>query len=222
MLTGLERREVVRRFYNPGVPETVSVSGRAVTLRPGTSDVVALDETFYGGYHRSPWELPPEPVICDLGANIGFTMLDYRLSYPDARIVGVELDPENAALAEVNSGEILTAAINDLAGTVVYDRSAEAYAFSIGAGESVAQAITIDQAYEHFSLSRVDLLKMDIEGAEEAVLSAGGGWVDRTDRILVEVHPPYDVDACIRALRGLGFEAVRDDRHWSAVAGSRI
>ena len=62
---------------------------------------------------------------------------------------------------------------------------------------------------------------MDIEGVERHVLSQGTEWAARVRIILVEVHEPYDVDACCRDLAALGFDASPDDRHHAAVVGIR-
>jgi FkbM family methyltransferase len=42
-------------------------------------------------------------VILDLGANIGITVADNARRYPGARLIAVELDPENAELARLNT-----------------------------------------------------------------------------------------------------------------------
>ena len=45
-------------------------------------------------------------LVWDLGANIGLTMADLAERHPGARIVGVELDAENAALARGQHGPV--------------------------------------------------------------------------------------------------------------------
>jgi hypothetical protein len=78
-----------------------ALHGRPVRLRPGTSDVDVFWETFVGLYHLPPSELEPN-LIWDLGANIGLTMAHFAVLYPSARIVGIELDGENARLCRTN------------------------------------------------------------------------------------------------------------------------
>lgn len=42
-------------------------------------------------------------MIVDLGANLGITVADNARRYPEAQIIAVELDPENAELARRNT-----------------------------------------------------------------------------------------------------------------------
>jgi FkbM family methyltransferase len=219
-LTGLTRRQVIRRLYSRTERwAEIRIGDQPVKLRPGTSDVAVLDETFCGGYHRSLWTLPEHAVVLDLGSNIGLTMLDYHLRHPAARVAGVELDDANAAIARANGADVLTAAIVDAPGPVTYSAPAgDGIAFAVGPGPKSSPGVTIDQAIAHFGFDWIDLMKVDIEGAEAAVFDVGGDWPERVGRILVETHPPYSVEECIDALDRLGFSAWRDDRHWAAVA----
>jgi hypothetical protein len=38
--------------------------------------------------------------------------------------------------------------------------------------------------------ARINLLKIDIEGAEGPVLASAGEWLECVDHLIVEVHPP--------------------------------
>ena len=78
--------------------------GAPVSVRPGTADVDTVWAAFMRGYHR-----PPEVVaaagptrIWDLGCNIGLTMADLAVRFPDAELTGVELDEGNVELARHN------------------------------------------------------------------------------------------------------------------------
>ena len=81
------------------------LGGRAMAIRPSTSDVDTIWGTFAGRYHRPPAEALDRELllIWDLGANIGLTMADLAVRHPRARIVGLEMDAENAALARENT-----------------------------------------------------------------------------------------------------------------------
>jgi len=80
------------------------LGGATVWLRPRTADRYALRGTFSDVFHRPPPQLKKDSirVIWDLGANIGLTMSDLAYRYPGARVIGVELDPDNAALCRRN------------------------------------------------------------------------------------------------------------------------
>jgi FkbM family methyltransferase len=69
----------------------------------------------------------------------------------------------------------------------------------------------------------IDLLKMDIEGAEQAVLRRNTEWAERVRAIKVATHPPYSLEECAEDLRALGFETRLDYGNWgSSVIGVRL
>lgn len=213
---------VIRELCVEGPERTVAVNGLPIRLRPGTADVFTIDDTFTAGYHRSLWPLPDAPVIVDLGAHIGSTALDYSLTHPGASITAVELDAANFRLLEENTRarDGITAVHAGVAthdGELTYDGS-DTNTFSAGEGGSRSSpAMTVDSICP----GPVDLLKMDIEGAEQPVLRAGRSWAGRVAHILVETHAPYTREECLRDLEALGFEAALDDRHTAAVSGTR-
>lgn len=219
-----------RRPEATGAPVELRVRGIPVPLlcRPGTSDPEVLWDTFGEAYHRPPGLLPPDATILDLGANVGYTAVDFAVRHPGARIVAVELDGNNAALAERNLSPfaercaVLRAAVWSCDGEVVYGGS-EAWGLRVvpeTVGGSYAPAIRIPTLLHDFGLARVDYVKMDIEGAEAEVLTEAG-WLDRVDAIKIEVHPPVTLESCEETLRSAGFRVGRDRRHEACVWGSR-
>jgi FkbM family methyltransferase len=222
---------VVARLYLPGPePVVVNLAGTELLVRPGTADVVAVHDTFCGAYHRSPWELTG-PLIVDLGANIGLTMVDYALTYPEARVYGVELDSDNADLARRNTVvfgprcRVITAGVSARSGPITYSAPAGNFvSFRLGgAPDREGRGLTLDDALEELGVAdeAIDLMKIDIEGAESDILLAGGRWAERTMHLLVEVHAPWTVGECVEALQKLDFSAEPDLRHWAAVRATR-
>ena len=57
--------------------------------------------------------------------------------------------------------------------------------------QHVVEAITLDDIRGRFGIDGIDLLKLDVEGAERAVLAAGIGKVRA---IAAELHEPYTLD----------------------------
>lgn len=213
------------------------LAGRTVLVRPSTSDVDTIWGAFAGRYHRPPPEAEPDPrLIWDLGANIGLTMADLAERHPGARIVGLEMDPENAALAQVNTRawadrcEVIEAAAWPCDGELRYVRldGATSGHHVTDAPEGADPSITSAPALSpHSLLARdgpeaiVDYAKVDIEGAECRLLRENAGWARRVRTIAVEVHEPYTVAACEHDLQDLGFETRVDPRHWACVIGVR-
>lgn len=200
-----------------GRPLPVRVRGVDHTLwcRPGTSDPVVLFDTFAGGYHLPTVALPDSPVILDLGANVGFTAVDFAVRYPTARVVAVEMDPTNCELARRNIGPLssritlVEAAVWEKEGQVVYGGE-EAWGYRVvdgqaaGASGRVARAITLDTLLTECGITRADYVKMDIEGGEAAVVVPGAAWIERVRAIQVEWHHPATPDGITAALTAGG------------------
>lgn len=210
------------------------LGGRPVAIRPLTSDIQVVWDTFVGRYHLPPPALTGSPqLIWDLGANIGLTMAHMACLYPDARIVGVEMAAGNASLCRSNLApwgnrcELIEAAVWDEDGYVAYagERGAE-WGFRVvpeSAGNAKsARAISLNTLLSSPGAGpRVDYLKMDIEGAESRVLRSQTEWAKAILCLKVEVHGPYSVEQCCVDLEELGFSAAVDRRHWASVVGVR-
>lgn len=211
------------------------LGGRTVYCRPGTSDCHVLIDTFFDRYHQAPVPLAPDAVILDLGANIGLTMADYAQQYPQARIIGVEMDPENAELARRNTAsfgtrcQLLEGAVWDHDGSVDFEGD-QAWAYSVVpasdpatavASQRSTQSFTIESILSRFQINKVDFLKMDIEGAESVVLKPGAGWLDRVDCIALEFHGAATYESCRAILSAAGFRVVHHPQHPSSLIGIR-
>lgn len=224
----------------PGVPVAVRVrelGGGEVWVRPGSTDVSVLIDTFMRRFH-----LPPETVsaqdartIWDLGANVGYTAAHLAALHPHARVWAVELDGSNAELARRNLAaygdrcRLLEAGVWVSEGTVRYRpdagnewglRIVQDPQADVGAG-ATAPALTLNRLAELTGAERVDYVKMDIEGAEEQVLASATEWAALVAAIKVEVHAPYSTARCSEDLRALGFRTLPDARHPACVIGLR-
>jgi FkbM family methyltransferase len=205
------------------------LGGRAVELRPGTSDAQMLRETFRDNVHRP--SRPRVRTIVDLGANIGITVADNALRHPGARIVAVELDAGNLALARRNTAEwaerveLHHGAVWTEDGRVSYvnDRGIEFGFYVDAGGEGQAPAFSMETILGFVPAGeRVDFLKMDVEGVEAQLLQPSvPHWTDRVDEIALQVHHDYTIEDCVRDLSALGFTASADARRMDFVRGQR-
>jgi FkbM family methyltransferase len=201
-----------------------ALGGAALHLRPGSADPWVVRDTFLDGSHRPPDGLvgADARLIWDLGAHMGSTMADLAVRHPGARVVGVELDPENARLCRTNLApwadrtELVEAAVWTHDGRAAIEMGADDVAHRVSSsgadGESAGgvPAISLDTLLERCGGgpgARVDWVKMDIEGAERSVLREATGWASAVRAMQLEVHPPYTVDECLADLRALGFRA---------------
>ncbi|WP_167827932.1 FkbM family methyltransferase [Pyrolobus fumarii] len=71
--------------------------------------------------------------------------------------------------------------------------------------EKRVSTVTLPELLREHGLSRVDLLKVDVEGAEADILAVRG-WEDVVQRLVIEVHPwVVNVDAVANLLESRGF-----------------
>jgi FkbM family methyltransferase len=149
--------------------------------------------------------------ILELGANVGYFTVQGARAGPQARYVAVEPHPLSAGVCRANlelnrvgSVELVTAAA--MAGTgpaaaelrVPRDQLATPTVAFVGAGTElpepmsrhVTRTIPVPAVDVRSFLAGVDLLKLDVEGQEHALLTAGRDHL-RTHRptVVVEVLP---------------------------------
>jgi FkbM family methyltransferase len=165
--------------------------------------------------------------VLDLGCNIGLTVAHYELLWPEAEIVGVELDAGNCELARRNCrrARIVHAAVAAKTGTQTYGGDEE-WSFRVDPeGDRSVRARTMAELLDLFETGRVDFVKMDVEGSEWELLDSAGEWAERVGSLLVEVHTPDDkqaaVESMIGSLEAVGFRCRRHEVHWSAIWATR-
>jgi FkbM family methyltransferase len=222
-------REPLRFVSNelrPGRPVLATYrlreSGVAIAIRHKSADVMTLDVVFSQGEYRFPNAIRSEldsrigatPKVADLGANIGLFGAWILGRFPGAEILAVEPDPDNAAvhrrMIEANeratTWRLVEAAAMTSAGTVRF--SAGEFARSrLADGDD--GAIEVEAVDVFTLLDDVDLLKIDIEGAEWPILRDPRFKKLGASAIALEYHPagaPDDPgEAAQRLLEEAGF-----------------
>ena len=169
-------------------------NGRSISYRCNRGDIQGIREVFLDEVYRLPDRWQPRTII-DLGANIGLTSLWYADRYPIAHVVAVEPVPENAALLRSNlsingvPSTVVEAAVGPRAGRAMFTVARESNLGRLGGeGTQEVSVVTMPELIEVLG-SRVDLLKMDIEGGEQDLLTQGDlAWLDEVDAIIAEFH----------------------------------
>jgi len=200
--------------------------GRPLFVRPAGTDWETAHASLIGRYHRAPAGLAEVRTILDLGANIGATVADLAAAHPGARVLGVEPDGANAAIARRNvepwsdRASIIQGAVWTEDGEIAYggDRGEWAYRVLPAMDERTdAAAIATVPALSMTTLidmlapgGVVDYVKMDVEGAERFLLDGSADWAGRVRCLQVEVHAPYNVAACRSSLDRLGFDTTAE------------
>jgi FkbM family methyltransferase len=130
--------------------------------------------------------LAPGMTVFDIGANVGFyTEISSRLVGAGGRVYAFEPDPFCSAVLrdrvrefENPNVQVETSAVGDANGTVTFyssgrDRAeSRTHPFEAGvpAKEVRVPAVTIDSYCQTHEIARVDIVKIDVEGAEVRTL----------------------------------------------------
>lgn len=199
-------------------------SGLRVQITHGSPDVLTLDQAFYQHVYEPPpaalARLGERPLrALDLGANIGMWGLWAHGRFQVGRILALEPDPENATKhrrqIELNglgsSWELLQAAATGSDGPVVFT-TGRATTGRIGEPDEPGAAQVAGR--DVFALMQdVDLLKIDIEGAEWQLLEDERFQTLDVPVVMLEYHPHGapsenpEADAG-EALAGIGMQTI--------------
>lgn len=203
--------------------------GQPVVGRYGTSDMNVFRQIFIEREHdwaRSLPRLPDAPCIIDCGANVGYASVFFLRLFPTARVIAVEPDERNFAILAMNLRHTGARAVAIRAGVWSHATTLkccdapyrDGMEWSRQVVECVAddpaafQAVSIGDLVRQANAPRINILKIDIEGAESVVFEDVDRqeWLDRTDAIAIELHddtifgPASEV--FMRAIAGQGFQ----------------
>lgn len=179
-------------------------------------------------------QLPRGGTFVDAGANIGFyTVMAARRVGPAGQVVAFEMMPDTAAilrrhvaLNRLGPVEVVERALSDRAGERIsasVEPGKHGQASIVPAGSAAGRRIievettTLDAALT--AVERVDLLKIDLEGAEYLALCGGAAVLARTACIVFESNDEdrriFDLLAAagftVERLDGCDFIARRPD-----------
>lgn len=175
------------------------------------------------------------PLIVDCGSNIGLSILFFKCLYPNASIIAFEPDASTFSMLRRNmeSNHVSDVTIHNCAlsgedGEITFYHSAERSGSLLmsTANERLVEGRPIKVAAKRLSpfiTEPVDLLKMDIEGAEHSVLLdlASTGKLHMIRQMLLEYHHHIvenadQLSSVLRLLEdhGFGYQLRTASRKW--------
>jgi FkbM family methyltransferase len=158
------------------------------------SDMLTCGVAQARGHHFIGRTLGRGAVVLDLGANVGDFARQITSRW-DARCVCVEANPALCAQWSAQ-GSVINAAVAGCDAEIDFIISTNAEASSLYERGQVPpenrikiRALTLDSVMRHAAITSASLVKMDIEGAEIAVLTrASAAALSRCRQISVEFH----------------------------------
>jgi FkbM family methyltransferase len=169
-------------------------------------------------------------TIVDLGANIGLASRYFAEHFPNCKILAVEPNPSTyqvlvsnvARLVASGRCQTLQAAVwsseKPLVGGAEDDPDHfSAFAVHETAAESAENSIAglpMNKIIAHSGFERIDLLKVDIEGAEVELFKGNVDWLQRVRTIAIEFHETSRADSQFDDLmKQHGFRVIDSGSH---------
>jgi FkbM family methyltransferase len=201
--------------------------GQKILYRPNTLDKLVLWEQ-WGAKDYQAVTVKEGDIVIEIGGHIGTSTLNYSHRVgPTGVVYAIEALPENFAILKknierngVNNVKALNLAIvgdDDVSEIVLNTNPYNSGGHSIfkmsveEEGRSVCPAMTLKKFIETQGIPRVDILQMDIEGAEfDILLNSDKALLASIPQIMFEYHDAYasgrSHEDLLALLKGVGFQ----------------
>jgi FkbM family methyltransferase len=195
-------------------PKLVEVSAPSIKhpvfLRLKTTDIELYGKIFADREYRFEAVRQPK-VIVDAGANIGLASVFFANVFPKATIIAIEPEQTNFILLKKNVAAYpkvipVQAALwnkNDPVNLTHPGTNAgwDKWAFRTESGQEGSknkvfhqiQGMTVDKIMRDHGLDFIDVLKVDIEGAEKEIFADPSEWINKVGIIIIELHENWDL-----------------------------
>ncbi|MCA0430774.1 MAG: FkbM family methyltransferase [Bacteroidetes bacterium] len=195
-------QKIENGVYNKNETLSVKLTNliHPIKLRCIRADMQSFINTFIDPYLELKPYFENINFVIDAGANIGYTACLYANWWPNAQIISLEADKENydlavenlkyypnvqvkhAALWSTNSKLKIEAGQED--GFVVKEIDNNTFL-----NENITIGVDIDTILKENNCSKIDFLKMNIEGSEKALFTKNyENWLPNTTNMLIELH----------------------------------
>ena len=165
-----------------------------IRLRPNTADAgTVINNVIREEYGKFSPAKEPEWLI-DAGGYIGDTASYFLSRFPELKAIVLEPNQPSYEIALHNlepygtRATLLNKALWTSNGTLQFGGSSTGASVQDKGIE--VDGISIPTLLDKFSISRLNILKMDIEGAERLIFSKPDEWLHRVDLIIIEIHGP--------------------------------
>ncbi len=189
----LDQLEGIIRIDVPGLPFPVEMRAR-------TSDTEVFRKVFLNREYEIA-SFAPVQFIFDAGANIGLAAIDFANRFPMAKIIAIEPEASNFAMLQRNTRHYPNI-IPIMAG--LWPTSTYLHVRDPGYGkwgfmteetnqqENTVKTVTLNELVSNSGFRDIDILKIDIEGAEKEVFERNyQDWIGRVGLFVIELHDRF-------------------------------
>jgi len=215
-LSDIKRRFEVQRVNNGEYEITVIENGKTVKVLARafpSSDMFVFHQVFLQQHYircvklRSPKQ-NQGPTIIDAGANVGYSVIFFKLYFPDSKILAIEPDKENFTRLSLNINRNQVTGVTLLRGALwplssylttkrnFRDNSESAITVEPTANVAEVKGYPFDSLLKLNSWHNVWLTKIDIEGGEQFLFDTAinaDSILQRTEILAIEIHDEFKV-----------------------------
>lgn len=172
----------------------------SIYLRLNESAIATLMRVFIHEEYNQEIAIVPK-IIIDAGAYNGLTSIFYAEKYPKAKIIAIEPELSNFMILKKNVSmysnitPINKALWSKNTNLDIIDRGTGNWGFKVENSEDVTkekkghtEGLTLEEIIKSHEIDYIDILKIDIEGAEREVFQTANVWVNSVGMIAIELH----------------------------------
>jgi FkbM family methyltransferase len=218
-------RALPEKYLNQTMTFQPRNSLHKLACRGGTSDGAVFKQVFIDAEYSPLLGLANVNTVVDCGANVGYSAAWFLSAFPTCEIIALEPERSNYEALQRNlapfgdRAKCLQAAVwsestslelqrRDIREGHEWSWQVRKASASRGAESASVPAFSVSDLLLRFSLRRVSILKMDIEGAEAVIFSAMSvrEWLGQVDAIAIELHDNVGFGSATEAF----FSAIAD------------
>jgi FkbM family methyltransferase len=188
-------------------------------------------------FDRNKWQsidVGDPGVIVDLGSNNGYSGLYFKDRFPSAAVYLIDLlqsntlfgnnlfDANGLHATHVNvavSGsdglidvDLHPAHSRNRLSSLLDDEQKQHFGFS---GKRIrVPSRRLTSLMEDLQIDHIDLMKVDIEGAEQYLIEDIANWSPFVDKVLLEIHHNIDTAWCEQKITDAGYSVFKDHSDW--------
>jgi FkbM family methyltransferase len=189
-------KEIIVKHLPQYSYQTINLFGRPFNFYERDGFLHSLKEIFVEEIYKQ--KLPVGANIIDCGSNIGLSVIYLKRLCPDANITAFEPDEQNFSLLEKNIAAFGFKGVELRKEAIWVENGFLAFSNSGTLGSKIVDTIDRENVVQvkatrlkDLIKTKIDFLKLDIEGAEYAVVKDIADELLLVDKIFIEYHGKY-------------------------------
>ncbi len=200
-----------------------------IYLRLNTTDLTVFYQVFLSQNKNFILKYDPK-IIIDCGANIGLSSVYFANKFPSSKIYAIEMENENFKQLSLN-----TASYNNITGIhkAVWNKNSDLqlvkgfdggeWSYEVKEAMNIAttdriNSITLNELLLEYNINQIDVLKIDIEGAEKELFEDNYlNWLSVTKVIIIELHDHIKLGCYynfFKALKNFKYQMRRNNENY--------